>query len=91
MALSSKVTRWAWQMFQQTGPEADCLRARALPLIAQDPTRVPDTLFSGPDFPLRPNARARFFGEDFHASACLPAPGVVFGGGGADFPVGRGQ
>ena len=57
----SKVTRWAWQMFQQTGPEADCLRARALPLIAQDPTRVPETtpaLFS----PQR-DARARFFGE----------------------------
>jgi len=67
----SKVTGWAWQMFQQTGPDGDSLRARALPLIAEDPSRVPDTLFSGPDFPLGPDARAKFFAEDLQISAVV--------------------
>src|SRR6185295_14945917 len=43
---------WLTTFFFQTGPEGDALRARAFPLIAQDPTRMPDTLFSGPDQPL---------------------------------------
>jgi hypothetical protein len=51
-------------VFQRLGPEADARRARALPLIAQDPTRVPDVLFSGPEFSLNASSRARFFGED---------------------------
>jgi 2-polyprenyl-6-methoxyphenol hydroxylase-like FAD-dependent oxidoreductase len=58
------VSGWFHDMFQRLGPEADARRARALPLIAQDPTRVPDVLFSGPDFPLHAESRARFFGED---------------------------
>lgn len=58
------VTGWFYDVFQRLGPEADERRARALPLIASDPTRIPDTLFSGPDFPLADDARARFFGED---------------------------
>ena len=60
----SQVTGWFYAVFEQLGPEADARRARALPLIAQDPTRPPDTLFSGPDVPLAANARERFFGED---------------------------
>jgi len=63
-----KVTGWFYDMFQRLGPEADARRARALPLIAQDPTRVPDVLFSGPEFPLDANSRARFFGEDAQAA-----------------------
>lgn len=59
-----KVTGWFYDMFQRLGPEAESRRARAMPLFAQDPTRLPDTLFSGPDAPLASNARARFFGED---------------------------
>jgi 2-polyprenyl-6-methoxyphenol hydroxylase-like FAD-dependent oxidoreductase len=59
-----KVSGWFHDMFQRLGPEADERRARALPLIAEDPTRVPDVLFSGPDFPLHAESRARFFGED---------------------------
>lgn len=58
------VSGWFYDIFQRLGPVADARRARALPLIAQDPTRVPDTLFSGPDFQLQPNSRSRFFGED---------------------------
>ena len=59
-----KVSGWFYDVFQRLGPEADARRARALPLIAQDPTRVPDVLFSGPEFPLDASSRARFFGED---------------------------
>jgi 2-polyprenyl-6-methoxyphenol hydroxylase-like FAD-dependent oxidoreductase len=58
------VTGWFYDVFQRLGPEADVRRSRALPLIAQDPTRVPDVLFSGPDFPLNASSRARFFGEE---------------------------
>ena len=58
------VSGWFYDVFQRLGPKADARRARALPLIAQDPTRPPDMLYSGPDLPVASNARARFFGED---------------------------
>ena len=58
------VSGWFYDMFQRLGADADTRRARALPLFSEDPTRLPDTLFSGPDLPLAANARARFFGED---------------------------
>jgi hypothetical protein len=35
-----------------------------LPLIAQDGTRVPDHIISGPDLPLHETVRRRFFGEE---------------------------
>lgn len=63
------VTGWFYDIFERPGPEADARRARALPLIAQDPTRAPDTLFSGPEFPLDASSRARFFGEEGQAAA----------------------
>jgi 2-polyprenyl-6-methoxyphenol hydroxylase-like FAD-dependent oxidoreductase len=55
---------WFGKLFIESGPEADARRARALPLLVQDPTRSPDVLFSGPDFPLDETARRRFFGEE---------------------------
>lgn len=58
-----KVSGWFYDVFQRLGPEAETRRARVLPLFAQDPTRLPDTLFSGPDMPLAADARSRFFGE----------------------------
>lgn len=58
------VTGWFYDIFQDLGPEADVRRSRALPLIAADPTRVPDVLFSGPEFPLDGTSRARFFGDE---------------------------
>lgn len=64
-----KVAGWCHDVFQRLGPEADARRARALPLIAQDPTRVPDTLFSGPEFPLNAASQPRFFGEERNAVA----------------------
>ena len=57
------VERWLRTLFQDPSPEAAALRARAMPLIAEDPTRVPDHIFSGPDLPLNEQVRARFFGE----------------------------
>jgi 2-polyprenyl-6-methoxyphenol hydroxylase-like FAD-dependent oxidoreductase len=58
------VTTWSRQMFMEPGPEADARRDRALPLIAQDPTRVPDHGVSGPDLPFdKTLSKARFFGH----------------------------
>jgi 2-polyprenyl-6-methoxyphenol hydroxylase-like FAD-dependent oxidoreductase len=57
------VEGWVRTLFQDPSPEAAALRARAMPRIAEDPTRVPDHIFSGPDVPLNEEVRARLFGE----------------------------
>jgi len=57
------VEGWIRTLFQDPSPEATALRMKTMPLIAQDPTRVPDHILSGPDLPLSDQARARFFGE----------------------------
>ena len=57
------VEGWLRTVFQDPSPEASALRKRTMPLIAEDPTRVPDHIFSGPDLPLNEQIRARFFGE----------------------------
>ena len=59
-----RVTQWWGQMFFEPGREADARRARALPLIAQDKTRVITHPFSGPDLPADEAVRRRFFGEE---------------------------
>lgn len=58
------VEDWLTKFFFETGPEGDARRARALPLLAQDPTRQPDTAFSGPDHAVDDTMRRRFFGEE---------------------------
>lgn len=58
------VNNWYAEFFLETGPRADERRARALPLIDQDMTRQPDTLFSGPDIDPTESMRRRFFAED---------------------------
>ena len=55
---------WFTSFFYDRGEQADALRARAMPLIAEDPTRVPDYLASGPDLPLDETVKRRFFGEE---------------------------
>jgi 2-polyprenyl-6-methoxyphenol hydroxylase-like FAD-dependent oxidoreductase len=55
---------WLFEMFFALGREADVMRARALPKIAADPTRVPGHGASGPDLPYDESVRRRFFGED---------------------------
>lgn len=59
-----RVTQWWGQMFFEPGQEANARRTRALPLIAQDKTRVIPHLFSGPDLPADETVRRRFFGEE---------------------------
>jgi 2-polyprenyl-6-methoxyphenol hydroxylase-like FAD-dependent oxidoreductase len=56
--------QWMTAMYLATGPDADARRARAMPLIGQDPSRQPDALFAGPDPPVDEAVRKRFFGED---------------------------
>lgn len=58
------VVGWYTELFLASGPEADARRAQAMPLIADDPTRQPDLLFSGPDSPVDDATRRRFFGEN---------------------------
>jgi 2-polyprenyl-6-methoxyphenol hydroxylase-like FAD-dependent oxidoreductase len=58
------VDNWLSELFLATGPEAETRRAKALPLIAQDETRVPDHYTSGPELPLNETIRRRFFGEE---------------------------
>jgi 2-polyprenyl-6-methoxyphenol hydroxylase-like FAD-dependent oxidoreductase len=54
---------WLRSLFQEQGPAAEKRRAKAMPLIAQDLSRVPDHLFGGPALPIDETVRARFFGE----------------------------
>ena len=54
---------WLRQIFLEQGPGADQRRAAAMPLIAEDPTRIPDHIMSGPELPIDDDVRARFFGE----------------------------
>jgi len=57
------VEGWLRTLFQDPSSKAAGLREKAMPLIGQDPTRVPDHLFSGPDLPVNENVRARLFGD----------------------------
>jgi 2-polyprenyl-6-methoxyphenol hydroxylase-like FAD-dependent oxidoreductase len=59
---------WLRQIFQEQGPEADRRRAAAMPLIQEDPTRIPDHIISGPELPIDEGVRARFFGEPAQAA-----------------------
>jgi menaquinone-9 beta-reductase len=57
------VEDWYTTLFMEVGPDADARRARALPLIQTDPTRLQDAFLSGPNEPVGEVERARFFGE----------------------------
>jgi 2-polyprenyl-6-methoxyphenol hydroxylase-like FAD-dependent oxidoreductase len=59
-----RVVGWWRDFFYGVGPEAEAIRARALPKIAKDPSRVPDIVGLGPDAPHDEAARCRFHGED---------------------------
>ena len=54
---------WFRNIFQEQTPQAAVLRQKALPLLADDLSRVPDQIFGGPELPLNETVRARFFGE----------------------------
>jgi len=55
--------QWFGEFYLAVGPEADARRARAFPLIGEDPSRQPDSLFVGPDMPADEAVRKRFFAE----------------------------
>ncbi len=63
MCVAHRVDGWYADFFMEIGPDADARRARALPLIAADQTRLPDVPFSGPELPADDEVRRRFFGE----------------------------
>ena len=54
---------WYRDLFMEIGAEADARRARALPLVMEDPSRIVDVGMSGPEAPHDDTARRRFFGE----------------------------
>jgi menaquinone-9 beta-reductase len=62
-------------LFMDPTPAGDERRRRALPRIAEDPSRVPQHHFAGPDLPIRVDLRARFFGEDCQALESVRTPG----------------
>lgn len=60
-------SHWFEELFYQSGPEGDRLRARVLPLLAEDSTRLPDYFMSGPYGAVTEEVRRRMFGEDLQA------------------------
>jgi 2-polyprenyl-6-methoxyphenol hydroxylase-like FAD-dependent oxidoreductase len=58
------VEDWEFDFFFGQGAEADARRARAFPLIAQEPDRFPDHGVSGPDLAHDDRVRRRFFAEE---------------------------
>ena len=58
------IDNWVAELFLGVGPEAEARRARALPLIAQDGTRMPDLQGIGPESKVDETVRRRFFGEE---------------------------
>jgi menaquinone-9 beta-reductase len=58
-----KVCGWFRILFEDPSEEAQALRERAMPQIAEDMTRVPDHLLSGPDLPADESVRERLFGS----------------------------
>ncbi len=56
---------WYTDLLLEIGPQADALRAQALPRLIEDLSRIPDTPISGPEAALADDrARRRFFGEE---------------------------
>lgn len=55
--------QWFGEFYLVAGSDADARRDRAFPLIAEDPGRQPDHVFSGPELPAGETVRKRFFTE----------------------------
>ncbi len=62
--VTHRVDTWYADLFLEIGPEADARRSRAIPLLAREPERLPDSPTSGPEVASDDSVRARFFGED---------------------------
>ena len=59
-----RVSAWWNTVFWERGEEAELRRARVLPMLAQEPSRIPDHFFGGPDLPADETVRRRLFGEE---------------------------
>jgi menaquinone-9 beta-reductase len=57
------LNQWFGEFYLAMGPDADARRARAFPLIGEDPSRHPDANLAGPDMPVDDAVRKRFFAE----------------------------
>jgi 2-polyprenyl-6-methoxyphenol hydroxylase-like FAD-dependent oxidoreductase len=57
------VEDWQTRLFMEVDAAADARRQRALPLLMEDGSRMPDVLLSGPERPLGEEDRIRFIGE----------------------------
>ncbi len=58
-----RIHEWLFDLFLLAGDEAEKRRARALPILATEPDRIPDHNFSGPELRSDDDVRRRFFGE----------------------------
>jgi 2-polyprenyl-6-methoxyphenol hydroxylase-like FAD-dependent oxidoreductase len=59
-----RIHGWFRDLWFGAGADAEARRARALPRIAEDPTRIADFIALGPDAPSDEATRRRMFGED---------------------------
>jgi hypothetical protein len=59
-----RIHSWFRDLWFGAGADAEALRVRALPRIAEDPSRIADFTALGPDAPSDEPARRRMFGED---------------------------
>jgi 2-polyprenyl-6-methoxyphenol hydroxylase-like FAD-dependent oxidoreductase len=59
-----RIHGWYGDLWYRGGARADQLRARALPRIAEDPSRLVDFIAVGPEAPSDEAARRGMFGED---------------------------
>ena len=55
---------WLRTLFLETGTVADERREQSFPLIAEEPSRMPDLFGLGPEAPVGELVRRRFFGEE---------------------------
>ncbi len=58
-----RVDNWLTELLLTPGAQAAPGRGRAFAMIAEDPTRFPDHIMSGPELPADENVRQRLFGE----------------------------
>jgi len=58
------VNNWFAELLMDPSPAGEAKRRRALPRIAEEPVRVPQHHYWGPELPSGEEVRRRFFGED---------------------------
>ncbi len=59
-----QIDTWLSSLLLGQSPAAQARRARAMPLLARDPSRLPDLFALGPETPVDDSVRRRLFGEE---------------------------